>query len=93
MSAGGGASSLAYLDSDLCTALYPGTVRDPRQMCDQSAGHEGNHRALAEVARDYRRFIVWTVDGEIMPDVETNRDRLPLTAGMQTPPTDGVIVT
>jgi hypothetical protein len=88
-----GEGFFAFLDDDLCTATYPGTARDPRQLCDQPVGHEGNHQALAEVAYNYRRHIVWTVDGEILPDIKTTRSGLPRAAGEQTPPTDGDQVT
>jgi hypothetical protein len=61
----------AWDDSKLCTAHYPGTGADAFALCDQSVGHPGDHRALAEVAFNYRRFIVWTADGIVMPDVKT----------------------
>lgn len=80
-------------DSDLCTATYPGGDTNPYDfgaLCDLAADHPGNHRALAEVAGAYRRHIVWTVDGNVLPDEQSIRDHpRSNAAGEQTPPTEG----
>lgn len=86
-------SAQGWQDFDLCTARYPGGDTNPfdfGSLCNLSAGHPDNHRALAEVAGDFRRHIVWTVDGEVLPDEKTTRDHpRDDAAGEQTPPIEG----
>lgn len=88
-----GEELLAWMDDDLCTAKYPGGETNPfdfGSLCDQKAGHPCPHRALAEVAGDFRRHVVWTIDGTVLPDEKTTRDRpRDNAAGEQTSPIEG----
>ena len=74
-----GEDLLAWLnDGALCPARYPGGDSNPYDfgsLCNLESGHAGSHRALAEVAGDYRRHIVWTVDGKVLPDEKSSRDQ------------------
>lgn len=89
-----GEDLLAWLDDDRgCTAQYPGGDTNPydhNTLCNHAAGHDGNHRALAEVAGGYRRYVVWATDGTVLPDEETHQDHPRVTAaGPQTSPMTG----
>ncbi|MFD4662483.1 hypothetical protein [Streptomyces halstedii] len=46
-------------DDDLCTTEFPGDEHHAGQLCDQPAGHQGEHKALAEVGPGWRRHIAW----------------------------------
>jgi hypothetical protein len=76
-------------DDQLCSATYPGLGPDFGSFCNEADGHDGNHWALAVVAPGYRRYVVWTPAGEVLPDEETS---LTVAQG-QTPPTEGDRVT
>lgn len=60
-------------DSQLCTATYPAVGPYFGSLCNQAAGHDDNHWALAVVAGEYRRYVVWTLAGDVLPDEETSR--------------------
>jgi hypothetical protein len=72
-------------DDQLCFATYPQLGSDFGMLCSEAGGHDGNHWALAVVAPGYRRYVVWTPAGDVLPDEETS---LAATQG-QTPPTEG----
>jgi hypothetical protein len=76
-------------DSELCSAAYPAIGPHHGSLCNDADGHDGNHMALAVVAPGYRRYIVWTPVGEVLPDEETSLAH----AQGQTPPTEGDQVT
>lgn len=76
-------------DDQLCMALYPKIGPYFGLLCNEEAGHEGNHWALAVVAGSYRRYVVWTPAGEVLPDEETSL----APAQGQTPPIEGDQVT
>lgn len=69
--AGGGPVSWPT-DEELCTATYPGRGTDFGLLCNEPLEHSTDHRALAEVAAGYRRHVVWSLDGTVMPDIETS---------------------
>lgn len=54
------------MDDDLCTAGYPEAGPDVGLLCNLLAGHPGDHRALAEVAFNYRRHVTWPQDGTVI---------------------------
>lgn len=58
-------------DSELCSAAYPALGADFGSLCNEANGHNGNHWALAVVAGEYRRFVVWTPAGQVLPDEQT----------------------
>jgi hypothetical protein len=76
-------------DDQLCFATYPGLGPDFGTLCNEVGGHDGNHWALTVVAGGYRRYAVWTPDGQVLPDEETSL----APAQGQTPPTEGDQVT
>lgn len=84
-------------DDDLCTATYPGGDTNPYDfgsLCNLKSGHTGSHQALAEVAGDYRRHVVWTLDGRVLPDEKTIRNHPHINAaGQKTSPSKGDQVT
>lgn len=51
----------AYNDNDLCTSEYPDTDNEGYigHLCNLPAGHDGEHKALAEVGPGWRRHIAW----------------------------------
>jgi len=59
-------------DSELCSFAYPAPGADFGSLCNEADRHQGNHRALAVVAGTYRRYVVWTQDGTVLPDEETS---------------------
>lgn len=77
-------------DDQLCSDAYPALGADFGSLCNDADGHEGNHWALAVVAGAYRRFVVWTPAGEVLPDEETSHA---VTAQGQTSPSKGDQVT
>lgn len=77
-------------DDQLCSATYPASGPHFGSMCNEVVGHDGNHWALAVVAGAYRRYVVWTQTGEVMPDEETS---LANSAQGQTSPSKGDQVT
>jgi hypothetical protein len=77
-------------DDQLCTATYPAPGPHFGSLCNDADEHEGNHWALAVVAGGYRRYVVWTPDGQALPDEETS---LATTATGQAPPSEGERVT
>jgi hypothetical protein len=48
-----------FRDDDLCTERYSGPGMDFGLMCNEVVEHDGDHRALAEVGPDIRRFVSW----------------------------------
>lgn len=84
-----GENILALSDDDLCSATYPGRGPDFGMLCNELVEHDGTHRALAEIAFNYRRHIVWTQAGDLLPNQETSL----ADAQGQTPPTEGDQVT
>ena len=76
-------------DDQMCSATYPALGPDFGAMCNGAAGHEDNHWALTVVAPRYRRYVVWTPAGEVLPDEETSL----ASAQGQTPPSEGDRVT
>ena len=54
------------MEDDLCTAGYPEAGPDVGLLCNLLAGHPGDHRALAEVAFNYRRHVTWPQDGTVI---------------------------
>jgi hypothetical protein len=76
-------------DSELCSATYPRLGPDFGSMCNEVDKHDGNHWALAVVAGAYRRYVIWTQAGEVLPDEETSL----ASAQGQTPPIEGDQVT
>ncbi|MBD3004688.1 hypothetical protein [Streptomyces sp. 5-10] len=61
-------------DDDLCSSTYPGHGPDFGMLCNRLKEHGGtDHRALAEVAPTFRRYVVWSADGRVLPDVEERR--------------------
>ncbi|MEW2393107.1 hypothetical protein AB0933_32575 [Streptomyces venezuelae] len=77
-------------DSELCAATYPAPGADHGAMCNEAVGHADDHWALAVVAGGYRRYVVWTLSGDVLPDEETS---LATTAQGQTSPSKGDQVT
>lgn len=77
-------------DDQLCSATYPAAGPHFGSLCNEVAEHEGNHWALAVVAGGYRRYVVWTPTGEVLPDEETS---LASSAQGQTSPSKGDQVT
>lgn len=78
-----------WSDDGLCTANYPRTGPHFGSLCNEEVGHDGNHRALAVVAMNYRRYVLWTPSGDVLPDEETSR----APAQEQTSPSKGDQVT
>jgi hypothetical protein len=76
-------------DSQLCSAAYPRLGPHFGSLCNEVAGHDGNHWALAVVAGEYRRYVLWTPSGDVLPDEETSL----ADAQGQTPPIEGDRVT
>ncbi|MFG2359337.1 hypothetical protein [Streptomyces sp. NPDC048521] len=76
-------------DSELCSATYPALGPDFGSLCNEADKHDGNHIALVVVAPGYRRYVVWTPAGEVLPDEETSLAH----AQGQTPPIEGDQVT
>jgi hypothetical protein len=76
-------------DDQLCSATYPRLGPDFASMCNEADGHDDNHWALVVVAPGYRRYVVWTPAGDVLPDEETSL----AAAQGQTPPTEGDQVT
>lgn len=78
-------------DSELCTDTYP-AAGGPHfgSLCNEVAGHDDNHWALAVVAGEHRRYVVWTQAGVVLPDEETSRAA---PAAGQTSPSKGDQVT
>jgi hypothetical protein len=48
-----------YDDANLCTALYPGDDSHIGQLCHEQIGHDGEHRAIAELGPGWRRYLTW----------------------------------
>jgi hypothetical protein len=80
----------ALPDNELCSATYPAPGPDFGSLCNEVDEHEGNHWALAVVAGGYRRYVVWTPAGDVLPDEETS---LAPAQGQQTSPSKGDQVT
>ena len=76
-------------DDQLCAATYPAPGPHFGALCNDADGHDDNHWALAVVAPGYRRYVVWTSAGEVLPDEETSL----ADAQGQTPPIEGDHVT
>ena len=70
-------------DDQLCSSTYPAAGPHFGSLCNEVDQHEGNHWALAVVAGAYRRYVVWTPAGEVLPDEETSR--APMAQGQTTP--------
>ena len=77
-------------DDQLCSATYPGPGPNFGALCNEADQHEGNHWALAVVAGGYRRYVVWTPAGVVLPDEQTS---LAEPAQGQTSPSKGDQVT
>ncbi|MGW2384369.1 hypothetical protein [Streptomyces sp. NPDC001658] len=77
-------------DDQLCSETYPAIGLHFGSLCNEVDGHDGNHWALAVVAGAYRRYVVWTPSGEVLPDEETSLAAL---AQGQTSPSKGDQVT
>lgn len=77
-------------DDQLCSATYPAVGPHFGSLCNEADRHEGNHWALTVVAGGYRRYVVWTPAGEVLPDEETS---LANSAQGQTSPSKGDQVT
>lgn len=56
-----GPSSTVFDDDDLCTSEYPDGEFEGYigHLCNLTAGHDGDHRALAEVGPGWRRHLTW----------------------------------
>jgi hypothetical protein len=47
-------------EDDLCTSEFPGDDLHAGQLCDQFAGHDGDHAAVAELSgTGYERHLTW----------------------------------
>jgi len=68
-----GGDFLALSDDALCSDSYPQLGPDFGLLCNEPLEHSGDHRALAEIWPGKRRFVVWTVDGVVLPSVEVQR--------------------
>lgn len=48
-----------YDDANLCTAIAPAGSEHADQPCYEQAGHDGDHRAIAELGPGWRRYVTW----------------------------------